>query len=49
MGLFANAFTWWNGASWSTGTSSAYRPAGSLKAEGVRAASTGDYQAWTPE
>ncbi len=127
MGLFANAFTWWNGASWGTslfsrrngeeagrdeagniyfahrkdparrwviysgandssrvppgwnawlrgtiadlpkkglpqrrafeqppqanvtGTPSAYRPAGSIEASGVRAAATGDYQAWKPE
>lgn len=127
MGIFANAFTWWNGASWGTsifsrrngeevgrdeygnvyfkhrgdparrwviydgandssrvppgwnawlrgtiddlpakalpqrrafeqpplpnvtGTAAAYRPAGSLGGKGVRAASTGDYQAWTPE
>ena len=127
MGIFANAFTWWNGASWGTsifsrrhgeemgrddagnvyfkhrhdparrwvlyngnndssrvppgwnawlrgtidelpaaalperrafeqppqpnvtGTAAAYRPAGSLGGTGVRAASTGDYQAWTPE
>ena len=127
MGIFANAFTWWNGASWGTslfsrrhgkevgrdedgnvyfehrddparrwvmyagnndssrvppgwnawlrgtigelpekglpqrrafeqpplpnvtGTSRAYRPAGSLSASGVRPAATGDYQAWTPE
>ena len=32
-----------------TGTPSAYRPAGSLDASGVRAAATGDYQAWKPE
>jgi NADH:ubiquinone oxidoreductase subunit len=127
MGIFANAFTWWNGASWGTsifsrrhgkevgrdeagnvyfehrqdpsrrwviysgnndssrvppgwnawlrgtiadllekglpprrafeqppqanvtGTPSAYRPSGSLAASGVRAAATGDYQAWKPE
>ena len=127
MGIFANAFTWWNGASWgtsifsrhhgkevgrdeagniyfehrktperrwvmyggandssrvppgwnawlrgtiadlpemglperrafeqppqpnATGTASAFRPAGSLNAAGVRAAATGDYQAWKPE
>jgi NADH:ubiquinone oxidoreductase subunit len=126
MGIFANAFTWWNGASWGTsifsrrhgkevgrdeagniyfehrddparrwviysgnndssrvppgwnawlrgtisdfpkracrsaafeqppqanvtGTAAAFRPAGSLAATGVRAASTGDYQAWKPE
>ena len=127
MGLFANAFTWWNGASWGTslfsrrhgeemgrdedgnvyfrhrkdpsrrwviyqgsndssrvspgwnawlrgtidevpakglpqrrpfeqapqpnltGTASAYRPSGSLSGLGVRAAATGDYEAWKPE
>ncbi len=127
MGIFANAFTWWNGASWGTaifsrrngeevgrdhagniyfkhrddparrwviydgnndssrvppgwnawlrgtidelpdkalptrrafetppqpnvtGTAAAFRPAGSLGGKGVRAASTGDYQPWTPE
>lgn len=127
MGLFANAFTWWNGASWGTGflsrrhgrevgrdeagniyfrhrddprrrwviydgandssrvppgwnawlrgtiddlpekslpprrafeqapqpnltgTSTAYRPGGSLTRGGVRAAATGDYEAWKPE
>lgn len=32
-----------------TGTEDAWRPAGSLRAEGVRAASTGDYSAWTPD
>ena len=32
-----------------TGTASAYRPAGSINGAGVRAAATGDYQAWTPE
>ena len=32
-----------------TGTPSAYRPSGSLAASGVRAAATGDYQAWKPE
>ena len=38
-----------------TGTSAAFRPSGSLGAlgpsgaHGVRPASTGDYQAWTPE
>ena len=32
-----------------TGTPSAYRPSGSLSAEGIRPAATGDYQAWKPE
>jgi NADH:ubiquinone oxidoreductase subunit len=32
-----------------TGTPSAYRPAGALERGGVRAAATGDYEAWTPE
>lgn len=32
-----------------TGTSAAYRPAGALERGGVRAAATGDYEAWTPE
>ena len=127
MGLFANAFTWWNGASWSTslfsrrngqeagrdeagnvyfrhskdparrwviysgandssrvppgwnawlrgtiddvpdkalpprrpfeqppvanltGSDQAWRPAGSIKGGGKRAAATGDYSAWTPD
>lgn len=127
MGMFANAFTWWNGASWGTsffsrrhgeemgrdedgniyfrhrsdpsrrwviyrgsndssrvspgwnawlrgtidevpakslpqrrpferapepnltGTPRAYRPSGSLAGPGVRAAATGDYEAWKPE
>ena len=127
MGLFANAFTWWNGASWSTslfsrrhgqeagrdeagnvyfrhskdparrwviysgandssrvppgwnawlrgtiddvpdkalpqrrafeqppeanltGSDQAWRPAGSIRAGGKRAAATGDYSAWTPD
>ena len=31
-----------------TGTLEAYRPAGALEQGGVRAAVTGDYQAWTP-
>ena len=31
-----------------TGTTSAYRPSGALEAGGVRAAATGDYEAWTP-
>ncbi|MES2903393.1 MAG: NADH:ubiquinone oxidoreductase subunit NDUFA12 [Pseudomonadota bacterium] len=127
MGLFANAFTWWNGASWGTslfsrrhgqeagrdeagnvyfrhssdparrwvmyagandssrvppgwnawlrgtiddvpdkslpprrafeqppvanltGSDGAWRPAGSIRAGGKRAAATGDYSAWTPD
>jgi len=127
MGLFANAFTWWNGASWGTiffsrrngeeagrdeagniyfrhrkdparrwvmysgandssrvppgwnawlrgtidgvpdkalpprrpfeqpseanltGSDKAWRPAGSIRAGGKRAAATGDYSAWTPD
>lgn len=127
MGLFANAFTWWNGASWGTslfsrrngeeagrdeagniyfrhrqdpqrrwviyagandssrvppvwnawlrgtidgvpdqslpqrrlfeqppqanltGSDQAWRPAGSIRANGKRAAATGDYSAWTPD
>lgn len=32
-----------------TGTTQAYRPAGALESGGKRAASTGDYEAWTPE
>jgi NADH:ubiquinone oxidoreductase subunit len=31
-----------------TGTARAYRPAGALERGGVRAAATGDYEAWTP-
>ncbi|WP_181703669.1 NADH:ubiquinone oxidoreductase subunit NDUFA12 [Chthonobacter albigriseus] len=31
-----------------TGTSEAYRPKGSILAEGTRPRSTGDYDAWTP-
>jgi len=31
-----------------TGTAHAYRPAGALERGGVRAAATGDYEAWTP-
>ena len=31
-----------------TGTRDAYRPSGSLDAGGVRAAATGDYEAWVP-
>jgi len=31
-----------------TGTREAYRPAGALEAGGLRAAATGDYEAWTP-
>jgi NADH:ubiquinone oxidoreductase subunit len=32
-----------------TGTSAAYRPPGSILAEGRRAPAGGDYQAWSPE
>jgi NADH:ubiquinone oxidoreductase subunit len=32
-----------------TGTAAAYRPKGSILAEGRRPAATGDYQAWRPE
>lgn len=32
-----------------TGTPLAWRPPGSLAAEGVRPAATGDYEAWKPE
>lgn len=32
-----------------TGTSEAYRPSGSILAQGVRPKATGDYQAWKPE
>lgn len=32
-----------------TGTELAYRPAGALERGGVRAAATGDYEAWAPE
>lgn len=32
-----------------TGTAAAYRPAGSILAEGRRPRATGDYQAWQPE
>ena len=32
-----------------TGSGEAWRPSGSLRAQGVRPASTGDYSAWTPE
>lgn len=32
-----------------TGTAFAYRPQGALEKGGVRAAATGDYEAWTPE
>ena len=32
-----------------TGTRAAYRPAGALEAGGVRAAATGDYEAWSPD
>ncbi|MBY0519069.1 MAG: NADH:ubiquinone oxidoreductase subunit NDUFA12 [Sphingomonas sp.] len=31
-----------------TGTVEAYRPAGALERGGIRAAATGDYEAWTP-
>lgn len=31
-----------------TGTAHAHRPAGALEAGGVRAAATGDYEAWSP-
>ena len=32
-----------------TGTMAAFRPDGSLSGKGVRPASTGDYQPWTPD
>jgi NADH:ubiquinone oxidoreductase subunit len=32
-----------------TGTNLAYRPPGALEAGGLRAASTGDYEAWSPD
>ena len=32
-----------------TGTAAAFRPAGSIEKSGVRAAATGDYQAWKPD
>lgn len=32
-----------------TGSEGAWRPSGSLRAQGVRAATTGDYSAWTPD
>lgn len=32
-----------------TGTAQAYRPAGALERGGVRAAATGDYEAWSPD
>jgi NADH:ubiquinone oxidoreductase subunit len=32
-----------------TGSGEAWRPSGSLRAQGKRAASTGDYSAWTPD
>lgn len=32
-----------------SGTSGAYRPAGSLSEKGLRPPATGDYQAWKPE
>ncbi|MBP8230824.1 MULTISPECIES: NADH:ubiquinone oxidoreductase subunit NDUFA12 [Rhizorhabdus] len=31
-----------------TGTEAAYRPSGALERGGVRAAATGDYEAWSP-
>jgi len=31
-----------------TGTDAAYRPSGALEKGGVRAAATGDYEAWSP-
>jgi NADH:ubiquinone oxidoreductase subunit len=32
-----------------TGTAAAYRPQGALEKGGVRAAATGDYEAWSPD
>lgn len=32
-----------------TGTDLAYRPSGALEKGGVRAAATGDYEAWSPD
>jgi NADH:ubiquinone oxidoreductase subunit len=32
-----------------TGSDAAWRPSGSLRAEGKRPATTGDYSAWTPD
>lgn len=32
-----------------TGTATAYRPQGALERGGIRAAATGDYEAWSPE
>jgi len=32
-----------------TGSGDAWRPSGSLQAQGVRPATTGDYSAWTPD
>ena len=32
-----------------TGTAQAYRPQGALEKGGVRAAATGDYEAWSPD
>lgn len=32
-----------------TGTKAAYRPQGALERGGVRAAATGDYEAWSPD
>jgi len=31
-----------------TGTDAAYRPSGAMERGGVRAAATGDYEAWSP-
>jgi NADH:ubiquinone oxidoreductase subunit len=31
-----------------TGTEAAYRPSGALERGGIRAAATGDYEAWSP-
>jgi NADH:ubiquinone oxidoreductase subunit len=32
-----------------TGTAAAYRPAGAIERGGLRAAATGDYEAWRPD
>jgi NADH:ubiquinone oxidoreductase subunit len=32
-----------------TGTPSAYRPSGAIERGGLRAAASGDYEAWTPD
>jgi len=32
-----------------TGTALAYRPSGAMEKGGIRAAATGDYEAWAPE